>query len=198
MAKNEYPKATGSGWYELSDGSKVQGEDEAKKAEADLSNGGDTQSSGSDQDATETAEDSAARNRADDGTGLESLAVDREVTVTEEGQKIGDEEDDPRRFTGVAGKEVVGRAESGEPVVLGGVEGVTHGIPKGQQGVNDPNLGVAATTGAALDAHEATRDQWYGIDPEDSDGSPADRLRAGQPQNPGAEEDPTPALAEEN
>lgn len=32
----EFPKATGSGWYELSDGSKVQGAERAMKAEAEL------------------------------------------------------------------------------------------------------------------------------------------------------------------
>ena len=32
----EYPVHTGGGWYELSNGEKVQGKQEAEKAEADL------------------------------------------------------------------------------------------------------------------------------------------------------------------
>ncbi len=33
---NNYPKSAGGGWYELSNGEKVQGEDDAKAAEAKL------------------------------------------------------------------------------------------------------------------------------------------------------------------
>lgn len=37
----EYPKHTGGGWYELSNGEKVQGKEEAIKAEQELSEVGD-------------------------------------------------------------------------------------------------------------------------------------------------------------
>jgi hypothetical protein len=33
LPKDDFPKHTGGGWYELSNGDKVQGKDEAKKAE---------------------------------------------------------------------------------------------------------------------------------------------------------------------
>jgi hypothetical protein len=135
-------------------------------------------------DAVEAYENSGAAKRADDGTGLQSLAVDREIKVTDKGDKIGDEEGDPRRFTPVAGKTVIGHAESGEPIVAGGVETMTSGVPADAAGLNDPTIGVAATTDAALANHEATRDEWYEIDESDSDGSPVDRLRSGKPQNP--------------
>lgn len=34
---SEFPKHTGGGWYELSNGDKVQGKEDAEKAEAKLS-----------------------------------------------------------------------------------------------------------------------------------------------------------------
>lgn len=178
MAK--FPKETGGGWYELSDGTKVQGQEEAEKAEQDLKGSG-SKGSG-------PKGESAVGQRVDDGTGLESLAVDRETGGDSVGGKIGDDEDDPRRFTPVAGMEIVGEAESGEPIVAGGVPTMTSGVPADAAGVNDPTLTVAPTVAHALAEHEGTRDQWgagsLDRDSDAYDGSPADRVKAGLPQNP--------------
>jgi hypothetical protein len=125
--------------------------------------------------------------RTDHGTGLESLAVDRDTPVGPEGN-IGDD-DDPRRLSPVAGMPIVGYADSGEPIIAGGVPTMTTGVPAEAAGVNDPNIGVASDTGVTLAAHEATRDQWGegSLDVNDSsyDGTPVDRIKAGLPQNPG-------------
>lgn len=174
---NKFPKETGGGWYELSNGSKVQGEDEANKAEAEL--GSNTADAGAGEDSG-PVEGTTETERIDSGTGLESLAVDREGAKST-GGKIGEDEDDPRAGTPVQGMEVVGYAESGEPIVVGGVPTMTTG--RGAKGTVDPTLGVARSTDAALARHDATRDEWGSIDPADSDGSPADRVKAGQSQN---------------
>lgn len=128
----------------------------------------------------------AATTRVDEGTGLESLAVDREAgapksegtvktdTNTPEGHLNGvTTNDDGERVPPIEGVEIIGRAASGEPIIAGGVPMQTTG--PGAHGTTDPDLGVALASDTALARHEAGRDEWGSLDAEASDGSPADR-----------------------
>ena len=130
----------------------------------------------------------AENTRVDEGTGLESLAVDRESSTAianTEGKVETDTNtpaghlngvtvnDDGERVPPIEGVEIIGRAESGEPIIAGGVPMQTTG--PGAHGTQDPDLGVALASDTALARHEADRDNWGALDAEASDGSPADR-----------------------